>query len=62
MTSAGATKAARLMTLVKQADKVGSRDELVSFAMGKFMVTKRTAEDYVEDVIEYYKQHPELLK
>ena len=62
LTRAGETKAHRLSTLIKQADKVKSRYELVSFAMGKFMVSKRTAEDYVEEIIEYYKQHPELLK
>lgn len=62
MTKAGEVKAMRLRTLLKQAELVKSREELVSFAMGKFMVTKHTAEDYVEDVIQYYKQHPELLK
>ena len=62
MTSAGEVKASRLMTLVKHAENVKSREELISFAMGKFMVTRRTAEDYVEDVISYFKQHPELLK
>ena len=62
LTRAGEVKALRLRILIKQADKVKSRYELVSFAMGKFMVSKRTAEDYVEEIIEYYKQHPELLK
>jgi len=62
MTSQGENKSRRLMTLVKYADKVKSREELVSYAMGKFMVTRRTAEDYVDDVISYYEQHPHLLK
>ena len=62
MTKVGEIKAHRLSILIKHADKVKSRYELVSFAMGKFMVSKRTAEDYVEEIIQYYKQHPELLK
>ncbi len=62
MTSPGETKAHRLLTLVKYADKVKSREELVTYAMGKFMVARRTAEDYVDDVISYYEQHPDLLK
>jgi len=62
MTSQGEIKAMRLRTLLKYADKVKSREELVEYAMGKFMVTTRTAEDYVDDVISYFKQHPELLK
>ena len=60
--SQGEVKAGRLRTLLKQAEMVKSREELVDYAMGKFMVTRRTADDYVDDVISYYKQHPELLK
>jgi len=51
-----ATKASRLRRLMEEAPKVKSYDELVRFAMGKFMVTRRTAEDYADNVIEYFKQ------
>jgi len=58
----GEVKAMRFRTMMKQAEVVKSREELVSFAMGKFHVTRRTAQDYTDDIIEYYRQHPELLK
>lgn len=54
--NAEATKAGRLRTLMQHAPKVKTYDELVNFAMGKFMVTRRTAEDYTDNVIEYFKQ------
>jgi len=42
--------------MMKHAPTVKSREELILYAMGKFMVTRRTAEDYTDDIIEYFKQ------
>ena len=49
-------RSSRLRSMMKHAPTVKSREELIAYAMGKFMVTRRTAEDYTDDIIEYFKQ------
>jgi len=45
----------RVRVLMERAPEVKSYNELVNYAIGKFGVTKKTAEGYADTVIEYYK-------
>ena len=42
--------------LMKHAGKVKDRQELVDYATSHFGVSARTAEEYVDDVITYFKR------
>jgi len=55
-------RSGRLRSMMNQATKVKSYEELVAYAVGRFQVTKRTAEDYADSVIEFYKQQEERKK
>ena len=44
-------RAGRLRTILQHASKVESRQELVDFAIARFAVSTKTAEDYITTVI-----------
>ena len=49
-------RSSRLRTVLQQASKVKSYEELVLFSMGRFSVTRSTAIDYADTVIEFVKR------
>ena len=51
-----AIRSSRLRTVLQQASKVKSYEELVSFSMGKFSVSRTTAIDYADTVIAFVKR------
>ncbi len=54
--NAGQARSQRMAQLMKHAGKVKDRQELVDYATSHFGVSARTAEEYVDDVITYFKR------
>jgi len=54
--NSGQARSQRLSQLMRHAGKVKSRKELTDYAISHFGISQRTAEEYVDDVITYFKR------
>lgn len=56
MTSPAVIRSARIRTIMQHASSVKSRAELFAFIKSRFGVSDKTANDYIETIIEHTKR------
>jgi len=62
MTKISEIRASRIRTTMQHAPKVKSRAELFNFVKGRFGVSDKTANDYIDTVIKYVERRQNTIR